>query len=84
MSTESLINNIDYNVKMDKNISILSDTTSMLPEDLSYAINVTDIPVSFPEVKENRQDNQSKLFLVIKINVLIFVTSVILLCIIYL
>jgi len=47
MSSESLITNIVYNVKMDRDISILSDQITIPPEDLSYAINVIDTETYF-------------------------------------
>lgn len=47
MSSESLITNIVYNVKMDRDISILSDQSTISPEDLSYAINVIDTETYF-------------------------------------
>ena len=42
MSTDSLIANIDYNVKMDSNISLSlnSNEGTLSPEDLSYIINI--------------------------------------------
>jgi hypothetical protein len=80
MSTESLINNIDYNTKMDKNVSILSDTESVLPEDLSYAITIN-MPNQEIPVPNNRTVNAC---LVLKINILIIVCVVSLLGILYL
>lgn len=80
MSTESLINNIDYNTKMDKNISILSDTESVLPEDLSYAITIN-MPNEERPLPNNRRNN---FCLILKINVLIVVCVVSLLGILYL
>jgi hypothetical protein len=42
MSTDSLIANIDYNTRMDRNInlSLNSNEGTIIPEDLSYAITI--------------------------------------------
>jgi nitrogen regulatory protein PII-like uncharacterized protein len=84
MSTESLITNTEYNTKMDKNISILSDTESVLPEDLSYAItiNTPNEEVEISNKIPNRLSNNK--YLILKINILIVVGSVIFLYILYL
>jgi hypothetical protein len=80
MSTESLITNLEYNTKMDKNISILSDTESILPEDLSYDININ---TSNEQVTVSN-NKSNKFWVVLKINVLIGVCVVSLLGILYL
>jgi len=61
MSSDSLISNFNYNVNMDRNISILSNQSTIPPEDLSYVINVVDAEIYVPnaevyilDVKEKR------------------------------
>jgi len=81
MSTESLITNLEYNTKIDKNINISVNSTegTIIPEDLSYAItiNTPNEEVHIP----NRLSNNK--YLILKINLLIFCSSIIILCILY-
>ena len=88
MSTDSLI---DYNVKMDSNISLSlnSNEGTLSPEDLSYIINITDNPINLLNekipVSNNVSNNISEhVCLIIKLNVLILSSIIILLCIIFL
>jgi hypothetical protein len=95
MSTESLITNIEYNVKMDRNISILSNQSTIPPEDLSYAINITDAEIYIPnpevyisDIKEKRNDkcnfiNNNKL-LIINIVIRLLAFALIILIVIWL
>jgi hypothetical protein len=90
MSTESLINNVDYSTKMDRNINLSLNSTegTIIPEDLSYVITINtpneelhtsnDMSIIIP----NRLSNNK--YLILKINLLIFFSSVIILCILYL
>lgn len=75
MSTESLITNIEYNVKMDSDISISSNLVKNT--DLFYAINFTDTQLYIPEskvyIKEENNKN-SNLLTIIK-----FILSIIVL-----
>ena len=95
MSTDSLIANIDYNVKMDSNVSLSlnSNEGTLSPEDLSYIINITDNPINLlnekipvsNNVSNNISNNMSEhVCLIIKLNVLILSSIIILLCIIFL
>lgn len=90
MSTESLINNIDYNTKMDQNISILSNDGTILPEDLSYSINIIDNGQNSLKLQDNKiklLENELlriKKILIIKFIVVLIIFSVGLLCILYL
>ena len=84
MSSESLISNIIYNVKMDRDISILSDTESILPEDLSYDLSY-DTTVNTSKEQVTVSNNKSnKFWVALKINLLIGVCVVSLLGILYL
>lgn len=93
MSTESLINNIDfnidYNIKMDKNLSILSNEGTILPEDLSYSINIIDPQPSYSKIQEDKiklLENKllrMKYILILKIIILIMLLLGII-CILYL
>lgn len=51
MSSENLIANIEYNVQMDRNISILSNQSTIPPEDLSYVINFVDAEIYIPNAE---------------------------------
>jgi len=83
MSSESLITNIEYNTKMDKNISILSDTESVLPEDLSYAITINTSNEDLPLTNNKSNNVLNNNYLVLKLNLLILFASIIILCIIF-
>lgn len=95
MSSENLITNIEYNVQMDRNISILSNQSTIPPEDLSYVINVVDAEIYVPnaevyilDVKEKRNDkcnfiNNNKL-LIINIVIRLLAFALIILIVIWL
>ena len=51
MSSDSLIANYEYNVVMDRNISVLSNQSTIPPEDLSYVINVVDAEIYVPNAE---------------------------------
>jgi hypothetical protein len=72
MSTESLITNIEYNTKMDTNInlSLNSNEGTILPEDLSYAITIN----------TSNDISSSNSYLILKINILICMCIIIILC----
>lgn len=63
MSSDSLINNVNYNVIMDRNISVLSNQSTIPPEELSYVINIIDAEIYVPNSNvyipdvENENDN---------------------------
>ena len=82
MSTESLISNLEYNTKMNKNINLSVNSTdgTIIPEDLSYAITINTPNEELPI--PNRLSNNK--YLILKLNLLIFFSSVIILCILYL
>ena len=90
MSTESLITNIEYNVKMDRNISILSNQSTIPPEDLSYAINITDAEIYIPnpevyisDIKEE-ESNKFDILTIIKIlSVILVILLVVWFCFLY-
>ena len=87
MISESLITNTEYNTKMNKNISILSDIESILPEDLSYVITINTSNEDLP-LKNNKLNNISNNVLnnnyfILKLNILILVASIIILCILF-
>jgi hypothetical protein len=92
MSTESLINNIDYNiqynieynVKMDQNISILSNEGTIPPEDLSYIIYINNLNEEISTSNDIAKNTPKCNCLVLKINILIISSIIILLCILYL
>jgi hypothetical protein len=83
MSTESLITNLEYNTKMDKNINLSVNSTdgTIIPEDLSYAINIIDTQPNEEVRIPNRFSNNN--YLVLKLNILILFASIIILCIIF-
>jgi hypothetical protein len=88
MSTESLISNLEYNTKMDKNINLSVNSTdgTILPEDLSYVITINtpnkELHTPNEEVHiPNRFSNNN--YLVLKLNTLILIASIIILCIIF-
>jgi hypothetical protein len=83
MSTESLITNLEYNTKMDKNINLSVNSTegTIIPEDLSYAINIIDTQPNEEVHISNRFSNNN--YLVLKLNILILFASIIILCIIF-
>jgi|694.fasta_scaffold92170_5 hypothetical protein len=84
MSTDSLIVNSDYNVKMDSNniLSLNSNEGTILPEDLSYAIIIN----SNEEIStsNDRLNTTASNCLILKLTVLIISSIIILLCIIFL
>ena len=82
MSTDSLIANIDYNTKMDSNISLSlnSNEGTISPEDLSYAIIVNTSNEKIPVTNNIRKNS----CLIIKLNILIISSIIILFCILYL
>ena len=90
MSTESLINNIYYNTKMDQNISILSNDGTILPEDLSYSINIIDNQQNYLKLQDDKIkliENELlciKKILILKIIFVLIIFLVGLLCILYL
>ena len=83
MSSESLITNLEYNTKMDKNINLSVNSTegTIIPEDLSYAINIIDTQPNEEVHIPNRFSNNN--YLVLKLNILILFASIIILCIIF-
>jgi hypothetical protein len=89
MSTDSLINNIDYNTKMDENINILSNDGTILPEDLSYSINIIENQQNSLNLQDKIKllENQllrMKWLLIFKIIFFVIIFLVGLLCILYL
>jgi hypothetical protein len=60
MSSDSLISNIEYNVNMDRNISLLSNQSTIPPEDLSYAINIVDAEIYVPNAEVYISDIKEK------------------------
>jgi hypothetical protein len=89
MSTDSLINNIDYNTKMDENISILSNDGTILPEDLSYSINIIENQQNSLKLQDEIKLLENKLLrmkylLIIKIIFFVIILCVGLVCILYL
>jgi len=92
MSTESLINNIEYNieydieynVKMDQNISILSNEGTIPPEDLSYIININNSNEEISKSNDIPKNTPKCNYLVLKLNILFISSITILLCILYL
>lgn len=89
MSTDSLINNIDYNTKMDENISIVSNDGTILPEDLSYSINIIENRQNSLKLQDEIKLLENKLLrmkylLIIKIIFFVIMFLVGLLCILYL
>ena len=89
MSTDSLINNIDYNTKMDENISILSNDGTILPEDLSYSINIIENQQNSLKLQDEIKLLENKLLrmkylLIIKIIFFVIIFCVGLLCILFL
>lgn len=95
MSSESLITNIEYNVQMDRNISILSNQSTIPPEDLSYVINIVDAEIYVPnaevyilDIKEKRNSkcellNNNKL-LILNIVIRLLAFALIILIVIWL
>ena len=68
MSTDNLINNIEQNDNMERNISILSNQSTISPEELSYVIDINDaelyIPnanVYIPDIKNSNENNNTTL-----------------------
>lgn len=89
MSTDSLINNIDYNTKMDENISIVSNDDTILPEDLSYSINIIENQQNSSKLQDEIKLLENKLLrmkylLIIKIIFFVIIFCVGLLCILFL
>ena len=86
MSTESLINNIDYNFKMDRNIdlSLNSNEGTILPEDLSYAIIINNSTEEISTSNDRLNTTPKSNYLVLKLNILIISSVTVLLCILYL
>lgn len=70
MSTESLITNIEYNTKMDSTLSLNSNEGTILPEDLSYAITIN----------TSNDISSSNSYLILKINILICMCIILILC----
>ena len=87
MISESLINNTEYNTKMNKNISILSDIESILPEDLSYAITINtsneDLPLKNNKLNSISNNVSNNNYFILKLNILILFASIIILCILF-
>ena len=88
MSTDSLINNIDYNTKMDENISIVSNDDTILPEDLSYSINIIENQQNSSKLQDEIKLLENKLLrmkylLIIKIIFFVIIFCVGLLCILF-
>jgi hypothetical protein len=81
MSTDSLIANIDYNTRMDRNInlSLNSNEGTIIPEDLSYAITIN---TSNEKLQLSNNKYYNKKYLII--NILILLSTIIILCILYL
>jgi hypothetical protein len=75
---------------MDQNISILSNDGTILPEDLSYSINIIDNGQNSLKLQDNKiklLENELlriKKILIIKFIVVLIIFSVGLLCILYL
>lgn len=89
MSTDSLINNIVYNTKMDENISIVSNDDTILPEDLSYSINIIENQQNSSKLQDEIKLLENKLLrmkylLIIKIIFFVIIFCVGLLCILFL
>ena len=88
MSTESLISNLEYNTKMDKNINLSVNSTdgTIIPEDLSYAITVNtlneELHIPNEELRIPKRLSNNK-YLILKLNLLILFSSIIILCILY-
>jgi len=82
MSTESLINNIDYNLNMGSNtsLSLNSNEGTIPPEDLSYAIVINTSNEKIPVTNNIRKNS----CLILKLNILIISSIIILFCILYL
>lgn len=64
MSSDSLITNIEYNVNIDRNIRILSNQNTIVPEELSYVINITNAEIYVPnaevyisDIREEQSNN---------------------------
>ena len=87
MISESLITNTEYNTKMNKNISILSDIESILPEDLSYAITINtsneDLPLKNNKLNSISNNVSNNNYFILKLNILILFASIIILCILF-
>ena len=88
MSKESLINNIEYdieyNVKMDQNISILSNEGTIPPEDLSYIININNSNEEISKSNDIPQNTPKCNYLALKLYIIIISSITVLLCILYL
>jgi hypothetical protein len=80
MSSDSLIVNIDYNDNMDLNEGTLS------PDNLSYIINITNKPINILNKKIKNTNKYKNKYLIIKIliKILILLSTIIILCILYL
>ena len=89
MSSESLITNIVYNVKMDRDISILSDQITIPPEDLSYAINVIDTETYFLNDQiyisdvNKEKNNNFDIIIIIKLLSIILIILLVWICFLY-
>jgi hypothetical protein len=83
MSTENLINITEYNTKMNSNQS------TIVPEDLSYAINIIDTQPNYLQLYDNKINLLEKKILDIKkillfkLIIIIIMILVGLLCILY-
>ena len=86
MSTDSLIANIDYPIKMDSNISLSlnSNEGTIPPEDLSYFVTINtsneELQVSNNKYYYNKYYNKKYLI----INIIILFSTIIILCFLYL
>jgi hypothetical protein len=83
MSTENLINNTEYNTKMNSNQS------TIVPEDLSYAINIIDAQPNSLQLHDNKikllEKNilDIKKILLFKLIIIIIMILAGILCILY-
>ena len=86
MSSESLISNIIYNVKMDRDISILSEQSTIQPEDLSYVIdteiNFLNDQVYIQDVNKEKNNNFD-IIIIIKILSIIVIILLVWICFLY-
>ncbi len=90
MSSESLTTNINYNVIMDRNISILSNQSTISPEELSYVIDINDAEIYIPndevyisDIKEQQPNNFDILTIIKIISVIVVLLLIIWFCFLY-
>jgi hypothetical protein len=90
MSSESLTTNINYNVIMDRNISILSNQSTISPEELYYVIDINDAEIYTPndevyisDIKEQQPNNFDILTIIKIISVIVVLLLIIWFCFLY-